>query len=312
MSKDYYKILGVPKSASAEEIKKAYRKLALKYHPDRNKGDKAAEEKFKQISAAYAVLSDPEKRKQYDTVGSTEFHQRFSQEDIFRGFDFSSIFKEFGGSFGDILGQAFSQGKKGSSRQFYYNFGGPQSGRDFRFHHDVKQKGEDIVLELPVSLVEVLDGAEKVVSFQRGGHTERISVKIPAGIEDGKKLRIPGKGGPGLHGGTPGNLYLKIKALEHPQFKREGFNLVLDREIPFSSVVLGSQVDVPTLDGKNLSVRVPAGTRSNTRLRLKGFGLPLPDGAGRGDLYVRIMVKVPGKLNNKQKHLVEELAAAGL
>ncbi len=310
MSKDYYNLLGVSRNASADEIKKAYRGLALKYHPDRNSGDRAAEEKFKEINEAYAVLSDAEKRRQYDMFGSTEFHQRFSREDIFRGFDFSSVFKEF--DFGDFFSQAFSAGKGGDFHQFRYDFGGPQFGRDYQFNRDIKQKGKDIVLELPVSLVEVYHGGEKIVSFKRGGRTERVSVKIPPGIEDGKKLRISGKGEPGLHGGAPGNLYLKVKIEQHSLFKREGANIVLDREIPFSSAVLGQQINVPALDGRNLSVLVPAGTQNNTSLRLKGFGLPFPDSSGRGDQYVRIIVKVPGKVTGKQKKVIEELAAAGL
>lgn len=309
-NKDYYHILGVSKNASPGEIKRAYRKLALRYHPDRNKGDRAAEEKFKEISEAYAVLSDPEKRKPYDTFGSAEFHQRFSREDIFRGFDFSTIFKEF--DLGNFFSQAFSGRKGKNSRQFGYNFGGPPFGRDFQFKPAAKQKGQDIVWELPVSLAEVLYGAKKIVSFHRGGQTERVSVKTPPGIESGKKLRIPGKGGPGLHGGPPGNLYLKVKLQEHPQFKREASDLVMDKEISYSRAVLGSQLEVPTLDGKNLNVRVPAGTQNNTRLRLKGFGLPVPNGSGRGDQYVRIIVKVPRKLTSTQIKLIKELAAAGL
>lgn len=313
MNKDYYRILGVSKNASAEEVKKAYRRLALRYHPDRNKGDKAAEEKFKEMSEAYAVLSDPEKRRQYDTFGSSGFHQRFSREDIFQGFDFSSIFKDLG--FGDLFGQGSPGGRRGNAQGFRYDFsesGGPQFGDHRQFHQEIRPKGKDIILELPINLTEVLHGAEKMVSFRRGGQVERVSLKIPAGIEDGKKLRIAGKGEPGLQGGAAGNLYLKIKVQEHPQFKREGSDLVLDKEISFTSAVLGSQMEVPTLDGKSLSVLVPAGTQNNTRLRLKGFGLPLSNGSGRGDQHVRIMVKVPHKLTSKQEKLIEELAAAGL
>ncbi|MFH1148253.1 MAG: J domain-containing protein [Pseudomonadota bacterium] len=307
MEKDYYKVLGISKNCSAEELKKAYRKLALKYHPDRNKGDKAAEERFKEISEAYAVLSDPEKRKQYNTFGSTEFHQKFSQEDIFRGFDFGSVFKEFG--FGDVFGQ-FHTGGKSRGRQ--YNFGGfgPQFNQQFRTGYEAK-KGQDVILELPITLLDAFHGAEKVVSFTRGGDLEKVSVKIPPGIEDGKKLRIPGKGEPGIHGGH-GNLYLKIRFQEHPQFKREGSNLVADLEVPFSAAALGSRVDVPTIDGRILSTRLPAGVQSNTKLRLKGCGLPFPDGSGKGDLLVRISIKVPGKLTGEQKQLVEDLGAAGL
>lgn len=307
MEKGYYKVLGVSKNCSADELKKAYRKLALKYHPDRNKGDKAAEERFKEISEAYAVLTDPEKRKQYDAFGSTEFHQRFSQEDIFRGFDFGTVFREFG--FGDGFGQFHSGGR---NKGYQFNFGGfgPQYNQQFRTAGE-PGKGQDVVLELPITLLDVFHGAEKVVSFPRGQEMEKVSVKIPAGIEDGKKLRIPGKGQPGIHGG-PGNLYLKIRLQEHPKFKREGSNLVIDLEVPFSAAALGSRIDVPTIDGRTLSTRLPAGTQCNTKLRLRGCGLLFPDGSGKGDLLVRISIQVPGKLTNKQKQLVEELGAAGL
>lgn len=313
MNKDYYKVLGVTKAATPEELKKAYRKLALKYHPDRNKGNKASEEKFKEINEAYAVLSDTEKRKQYDTFGSTEFSHRYSQEDIFRGFDFSSLFRDVG--LGDIFSQAFSGGKGKKGFQFQYNFGG--HGQQAPFGQgfgqgDLRQKGNDIVLELPVRLIEALNGADKVVSFRRDMQVERVSVKVPPGIEDGKKLRVAGKGEPGLRGGPAGNLYLKIRIEDDPQFKREGINLVYDLELPYSSLVLGTRADIPTLDGKTLNIRVPAGTQNNTRLRLKGFGLPASDHSGRGDQFVRILVKVPKKLNSKQKQLMEELGTIGL
>lgn len=313
MEKDYYKILGVSKAATADELKKAYRKLALRYHPDRNKGNKASEEKFKEINEAYAVLSDPEKRKQFDTFGSETFSQRFSQEDIFRGFDFSNVFREFG--LGDLFGQAFSGGKGKKGFQYHYDFGGfggSQFGQDFRSQGEIRQKGKDIVLELPVSLSEVLSGAEKVVSFTRNMQTEKVSVKIPAGIENGKKLRVAGKGEPGIQGGPAGNLYLKIRLEDHPRFRREGLNLILDIELPFSSIVLGSQVDVPTIDGKTLNLRIPPGTQANTRLRLKGFGLPAPDNSGRGDQFVRLTVKIPQKLTNKQIKIIQELETMGL
>ncbi len=313
MAKDYYRILGVSKTASAEELKKAYRKMALKYHPDRNKGEKAAEERFKEINEAYAVLGDPEKRRQYDTYGSTEFSHRFSQEDIFRGFDFGNIFKEFG--FGDLFHQAHSSGKGRNGFQFHYNFGGgsgPQFGQPFHGQGPLKQKGRDIVLELPVTLREVFHGQEKVVTFKRGGQTERVSVKIPPSIEDGKKLRVPGKGECGLHGGQDGNLYLKIRVEEDSQFRREGSHLVYDVEIPYSAAVLGSRVDVPTIDGKTLSLRIPPGTQNQTKLRLKGFGLPAPGGGGKGDQFVRVTVKIPSDLTGRQKELIEELGATGL
>jgi curved DNA-binding protein len=302
-TRDYYSILGVNKNASQEEIKRAYRKLAMKYHPDKNPNKKEAEERFKEINEAYAVLSDKEKRKQYDTFGAEGFRQRFTQEDIFRGFDMeeilSSLFggrgkreSRFGGrggfDFGDIFGQTAYQ----------------DTGR-------MAQKGEDILYELTISLEESALGGEKRISYRKNGKIEDVSVKIPRGIPPGKKLRLAGKGMEGRNGGPLGDLYLQINIKEHPFFIREGDNLIVDKEINFSDAVMGTTVEVPTLEGKKI-VRVPPGTQSHTKMRLKGLGIPHFQGEGRGDEYVKVIVKVPKKLTEKSRKLIEELAKEGI
>lgn len=311
---DYYKILGVSKNSSVDEIKKAYRKLALKYHPDRNKDNKEAEEKFKQISEAYAVLSDKEKRHQYDMYGADGFQQRFSQEDIFRGSNLGDILREFGiGGFG---GSFRSSAGGGSPFEAFFHqasgTGGPGQSFFSRGFAQAPVKGRDLVSELSVSLNEILTGAEKTFSLQHGGRTQSVSVKVPAGIEEGKKLRLSGKGAPSPGGGTPGDLYLVIKILPHHLFAREGQNLILQKRISYSSACLGDKIEVPTLEGKQLKVRVPAGVQQNSKLRLKGHGLPSRPGGGRGDILVQIIVDVPKHLTTVQKKLIKQLADADL
>jgi curved DNA-binding protein len=306
--KDYYKILGVARSASNEEIKKAYRKLALKYHPDRNKGDKVAEDRFKEISEAYAVLSDSEKKKQYDMFGADGFQRRYTQDDIFRDVDFGSIFREFG----------FGGGGRGGPHIFSQIFGGaggrPQYGRGGPFGGGRPQgvKGQDLIYELSVPLEEVMTTTDKVIAYQVDGRQERISTKIPAGISTGKKLRLAGKGNPGAYGGPSGDLYVQIKVLDHPQFRREGDDLILNREIKLSDALLGTEIDVPTIDKKTMRLKIPAGTQNNAKFRLKGQGMPHMNKTGRGDAYVQVTVGVPKKLNKKQKALAEELRRVGL
>ncbi|MFH1480929.1 MAG: DnaJ C-terminal domain-containing protein [Pseudomonadota bacterium] len=301
--KDYYKILGVSKSASPGEIKKAYRKLAMKYHPDQNKGDKTAEERFKEINEAYAVLSNPEKRKQYDMFGAEGFQQRFSQEDIFRDFDFSTIFKEFG----------FSTGGRGQNI-FGQFFGGPS----FRTSHGgfgrepQGVKGQDLTYELPITLEEAFSPTEKIISFRGGAGQEKISIKIPSGITTGKRLRVPGRGHPGHYGGPKGDLYVQIKVLDHLLFKREGDDLTLTQTIKISEAVLGTELEVPTIDKKVLRLKIPPGTQNNAKFRLKGYGIPHLGGSGRGDAYVRVSIEVPTKLTKKQKELIKKLAEQGL
>jgi curved DNA-binding protein len=307
---DYYKVLGVSKKASDEEIKKAYRKLAMKYHPDHTKGDKSAEEKFKKISEAYAVLSDKEKRKQYDTFGSTGFRQRYTQEDIFRGFDFSDILREFG--FG---GADFGRGKSGGMR---FSFGGSGSpfGQGSPFGTGAKQqpqiKGADLVYELPLTLREIASGVTKTVSLQHGGRSEKLEVKIPKGMTTGKKLRIAGKGEPSPYGGPPGDLYIRSKVVRDPVYEVDGHDLYIHKTIKLSEALLGTTISVPTLDGREMSLKIPPGTNHKTKMRLSGYGLPYMQTGKQGDLYVQVHVAMPKSLAGKQKELIEKLAQAGL
>ncbi len=301
---DYYKELGVDKNASADQIKKAYRRLAMKYHPDHAKDDKAAEERFKKISEAYAVLSDPEKRKQYDEFGAAGFQQRFSQEDIFRGFDFGEILKEFGFGGGTGFG-----GKSGNVR---FSFGGGQSPFGGRSRRQPAPKGADLVYDLGLALREVAEGAVKTVSLQLGEQIERVEVKIPRGVRPGQKLRLAGKGEPSPYGGPAGDLYIRPYLLEDPVFEVEGSDLIVQRDIRLSEALLGTSVTVPTLDGKTVSLKVPPGVNHKTRMRLAGQGLPRARGAGNGDLLVRIHVSMPKKLTEAQRRLVNELAQSGL
>ena len=301
---DYYKTLGVHKTATDDEIKKAYRKLAMKYHPDHAKGDKAAEEKFKQVSEAYAVLSDKEKRQQCDTFGSSGFQQRYSQEDIFRGFDMEDILRGFG-----LGGAGFSSGKKGGGRKFSFGDGSPFgsfSGQESPI------KGSDLIYELPLTLLEVVTGASKQVSFQRGPQSEDLTVKIPKGMITGKKLRISGKGEPGTYGGPAGDLYIKAKILDDPMFDVKGHDLHIKRSIKLTEAILGITLAIPTIDGKELSLIIPAGVKHKTQLRLAGNGLPYMNEEIRGDLYVQIDVQMPKHLSKEQKKLVVQLAESGL
>lgn len=301
--KEYYKILGVNKDATEAEIKKKYRKLAMKYHPDQSKGDKAAEDKFKQISEAYAVLSDKEKRKQYDTFGSTDFQQRYSQEDIFREFDFGSIFREFG------FGGGGSSGNRGGVR---FSFGGdsPFGGHSHRSHRQAK--GSDLVYELPVTLAEVHSGIEKTVSLQHNGKIEKVSVKIPPGMISGKKLRLAGKGEASPFGGPPGDLFIRAKLLDNPVFRTEEYDLHIDREIKLTQALLGTEITVPTVDKREVTLNIPPGVRHKTKMRLANLGLPHMRGAGKGDLYVHILVRMPKDLSDEQRTLINQLAETGI
>ena len=296
----------------------------MKHHPDRNPGNKQAEERFKEINEAYAVLSDKGKRQQYDQFGPSGFSQRFSQEDIFRGFDISDLFKDLGFSTNDVFSRMF--GGPGRGAKVHYGgfedlFGqkGRQgagfedmfSGGEYQTRGPTPLKGQDVHSALNLTFQEVASGGEKKIKFQKGGKVEEVTVKIPPGIESGKKLRLAGKGMEGGRGIPPGDLYLQVNIADHPLFKREGSDLTLDKEIKISEALLGTTIEVPTLDGSK-HIKVPPGTQSHSRIRLKGFGLPHFQGGGRGDEFVRILIKHPKSLTEKQKKLAEEMKKEGL
>lgn len=312
---DYYEILTVAKTATANEIKKSYRKLALKYHPDRNHGEKAAEAKFKQINEAYAVLSDPQKRQQYDTYGSSGFHERYSQEDIFRGFDLNDILRQFGfggTSFGGS-GASFRASAGGNPFSSVFGqtagMGGGCGGGNCR---PQPARGEDQTYAISITMEDVLHGAEKTISLRRNGQTQNVSVKIPKGIESGKRLRLGGKGASSPAGGAPGDLFLKINIEPHPLFTRQGDDLIIEKRIPFSEICLGTEMEVTSLEGKRFKIKVPAGIQQDAKLRIKGQGLPAGPIGKRGDMLVKISIRIPQELSTEQQGVVGQLAEVGL
>jgi len=319
---DYYKVLGVERGAKDDEIKKSYRKLALKFHPDRNKGDKKAEERFKEISEAYAVLSDPEKRRQYDMVGDASFHQRYSQEDIFRGADFSSIFKEFdlggmgGGQAGwdNIFGRIFGGGMGGGAGP---GFGGRPphgpAGRGDPGRGGQEIRGQDVEYPLTVGFQETFAGSERNLSYQLSDGTKHeLKLRIPPGAREGAKLRVPGKGASSPYGGTPGDLLVVIHVAPHPDYVRHGDDVERRLPLKISEALLGAQRGIETLDGLK-KVKIPAGVKPGTKVRLKGLGFPVPGGKGtRGDFYVVVDLELPSTLSAAQRSAVEALQSVDL
>lgn len=292
MAKDYYSVLGVDRNADAATIKKAYRKLAQKYHPDKNPGDKHAEDQFKQLTEAYAVLSDKEKRQQYDQFGDAGFHQRFSQEDIFRNMNFGDIFGGFGGASGeDLFSQLFGGGRGHAPRR--------------------PAKGQDFSMQISIPFRLAVQGGERRIDYRTDGRIEQIKVRIPPGIEKGGKLRVTGKGGPHPSGGAPGDLYLQIDIEPDPIFTRDGNDLQVRAEIPYSGICLGTAIEVPTLDTPK-RVRVPAGMQPGQKIRLRGYGVAASGKRPAGDLYAIIEVAVPKNLTGEQKKLLEQLKAVNL
>jgi molecular chaperone DnaJ len=342
--RDYYEVLGVSRSAGPDEIKKAYRKIALKSHPDRNPGDKQAEERFKEASEAYQVLCDPERRAQYDRFGHAAFEQGG-----FGGFDFSaSGFEEV---FGDIFGDFFGGTRRGRSRT---------------------RRGEDLRYDLEITFEEAIFGAEKTLRVPRlatcrdckgsgskdgapretcsachgsgqlryqqglfsiaktcsqcqglgsvlrdpcracGGSgavrsQQTLSVRIPPGVDTGSRLKLRGEGESGFNGGPSGDLYVVLHVREHPLFSRDGNNVICDAPIGFTQAALGAEIDVPTPHGK-MKLKIPAGTQSGNVFRIKGKGVPDVRGYGHGDALVRVMVETPKKLSPRQRELLEEFA----
>jgi DnaJ-class molecular chaperone len=306
---DYYDLLGVPRTASEDDLKKAYRKLALKYHPDRNPGDKEAEEKFKKINEAYAVLSDPQKRKQFDQFGMGGFQQRYSEEDIFRGFNVGDLFKDLGFGGGDIFSMIFGQ-QRGAGRAGRQQR--QQQSWDFGDYITREQRGEeatrdlDLHYELEIPFMDSIHGAEKRISLATQSGTEEVNVKIPKGIATGKKLRLKGKGNVG-RSGQRGDLYITMKVGEHPVFKRDGSDLYVQKEVKVTDALLGNVVEVPSIAGPK-RVTIPPGVKSHSKVRLKGLGVP----GENGDEYVEVIIDIPKKLTEKQKTLLEELRKEGL
>jgi DnaJ-class molecular chaperone len=302
MADDYYQILGVDRKASAAEIQKAYRKLARKYHPDMNPDDKSAKEKFQKIQQAYDVLNDAEKRRMYDQYGSAfesagaggpgwqGFRGGQAGPSGFEGVDFSQLFggEGGGGGFEDILRQFTGRGGRRGRRRAE------------------PIRGTDLEHDLQIGFQTSITGGEARLNVRRAdGRVETIGVKIPAGIEDGKKLRLTGKGDPSPAGGPPGDLLIRVHVAQHPHFSRHGKDLEVRVPVTLAEAALGAKIDLPTPQGV-ISLKVPPGSSSGRRLRLKGMGVPAAEG-GAGDLYAEIEIVLPPSLDEASLDLVRQL-----
>ncbi len=304
--KDYYKILGVPKTASADEIKKNYRKLALKYHPDKNPGNKASEEKFKGLSEAYEVLHDPEKRKKYDRLGS-DWKQYESGSQDRGGFDFSKWYQQQGAAGPGGSYSSSGQDFEGSGFSDFFDqiFGGGFGQRGNEETRKSGRKGRDYEGKLSISLKDAFLGTETLLTVD----DEKIKIKIPPGVTDGQVLRVRGKGGKGTRGAESGNLYLEVGIEADPQFERKENDLYTTVNVPLYKAVLGGKVEVNSLDG-SYSVPIAPETQNGKVLRMKGLGMPFYGQKNRaGDLYVKINVEIPQKLSTEERDLFKKLSS---
>ena len=346
---DYYELLGVERGASADEIKKAFRKQAMQFHPDRNPGNAEAERKFKEINEAYDVLKDDQKRAAYDQYGHAAFEGGGGRGP--GGFDFTANFADV---FDDLFGE-FMGGRRGG--------GGPARGADMRFNLEISLeeafKGKKTQIRVPGSVAcdqcegtGAAPGSKPVTCQTCAGHgkvraqqgfftiertcptcqgqgrtikdpctacrgagrrqkEKTLNVSIPAGVEDGTRIRLAGEGEAGPRGGPPGDLYIFLSILPHRFFRRDGVNLFCRVPIPMTKAALGGQIEVPTIDGTRARVTLPPGTQTGRQFRLKGKGMPVMRGAGIGDLYINAVVETPMNLSKRQKELLQEFEAAG-
>ena len=298
--KDYYQILGVKPDASLDEIKKAYRRLALKYHPDKNPGDKQAEEKFKDIAEAYDVLSDPEKRKKYDMIynGGKGPGAGFGD---FGGFGGGNYYYYSGGGqdfdLGDIFGD-FSSG--GGFSEFFKQFFGGMGRKKTK----QKIKGDDLYARVEITLSEAYTGTERIIMV----NGEKLRIKLKPGVRHDQLLRIRGKGNPSpVPNGQPGDLYVRVSILPHPFFERRGDDLYTNAEVNVLKALVGGKIKIRTLKGTEVKVPIPAGVKNGHVLRLKGLGMPNYEHPHHyGDLYVKVNLKVPQDLNDKEKGYIEQ------
>jgi molecular chaperone DnaJ len=317
--KDLYKALGVAETASADEIKKAYRKLAKKYHPDVTGGDKTKEAKFKEVSAAYDVLGDEKKRAAYDEQRKNPFAGRAyaggPQDYGGAGVDLNDLFSQFGGGVPGGGGRVYTYssggpGGDGGLGDIFNMFGGGGGGGMGARAQRRPRRGEDVVARLEVDLPEAALGAEKTIAVDG----RNLKVKIPPGVSDGKTIRLAGQGEPAPRGGSAGDLLIELHERPHPRFHRlaNPTDIEVTVPVPIDIAVLGGKVDVPTLEGTTVSLSIPPGSSSGRRLRLRGKGAVVPGGTGgkpsRGDLYAVVAVEIPTELPPRARELMEEFA----
>jgi DnaJ-class molecular chaperone len=302
---DLYEVLGVPRDAERDAIRKAYRKLARQYHPDLNPGDAAAEERFKQLSMAWEVLQDPERRRSYDEFGEVSLEAGFDPEKA----------RQAREAFGSRFGFEGHPGASGSSEEFHFGnledlFGGVfgHSGAP----RNVSMRGADLEAGLELEFEEAIRGGEKRLTLNRpdmqgGVETKTLSVRIPPGVRSDGRLRLAGKGDPGIGGGPPGDLFVRLTVRPHRVFRREGRDLEFDLPLSVREAIQGGPVEVPTLDGR-VALTIPPGTDSGTRLRLRGKGVPGARGGEAGDLFARVQIRVPRDLDGAAEEALEALA----